>query len=580
VSVTARGKALRVRRALRPVTADGTTRVRPSVLLVAGAVVGVVLLALLRGHWLLSNGLLNPDEAVLLADGKRAALNLAPYHTYTTSTDLTLWPIFLGVLADLGVPMTLPTAHLLSGFFYLVMTLAGWFVIARRLGWTWATAIVVPTAAYLFAKGTSAASGDFFSLGTELLPITAVFVAALVLYAPSAPVSRRRLAIAAAIAGTAIWAKPQVGPLAAAFIASAVIIRNAPGSAVEAAEEPRSRALRDAAAAAGGFLLPSALLLIVILASGTFHAFSLEGLDVVFSYVHHANAATVTTFGGRVSAVGTFLVGYPFAFLWAIGGLFGWPLAAGRRELTALAVAWALPLVACILTLFVLSPQLFPHYANFAYAAGLLSAVVGCQAHPPLRTAEVTRVDRFRLAAVATATSALCLVTIGSVLGANVPFALREAGTAISGGGIRPVDPYDDGASTLPKLCPAGSQVFVWGFSAELYSYFNWTPASRYTANWQISNALSVGDHIEYYRQVLEEELRGNPPRCLVEAIGPSFFEDVPARDTIAGVMPGLAPFLRRCYVTRATTVGVELDSVVPESGQALTVLVRRPACT
>ncbi len=32
----------------------------------------------------------------------------------------------------------------------------------------------------------------------------------------------------------------------------------------------------------------------------------------------------------------------------------------------------------------------------------------------------------------------------------------------------------------MSALCPAGEPVFVWGWAAELYAYYNWQPASRF----------------------------------------------------------------------------------------------------
>ena len=79
----------------------------------------LVLAVELRGLYLASSTMMNPDEAELLAAGRRAALNLLPYVTYTTPTYLVAWPFALGVLAALGVPMTLPTAHVLSALEYI-----------------------------------------------------------------------------------------------------------------------------------------------------------------------------------------------------------------------------------------------------------------------------------------------------------------------------------------------------------------------------------------------------------------------------------------------------------------------------
>ena len=144
----------------------------------------VALLVWLRGDALLSPLAFNPDEAELLADGKRAMLSLVPYRDYTTPTFLFVWPLALGLLGKLGFALTLPTAHLLSGIVYLSLIVAGWYTLSRYVHWLYALACITPAAVVLFvgkpATGDSWINTDFFSLGTELLPI-ALLTAALLL---------------------------------------------------------------------------------------------------------------------------------------------------------------------------------------------------------------------------------------------------------------------------------------------------------------------------------------------------------------------------------------------------------------
>jgi hypothetical protein len=64
----------------------------------------------------------NPDEAELLALGRRGNAEFTPYQTYTTSTSLYLWPLLIELLTKTGVPITLPTARLLNGLFYFSLS--------------------------------------------------------------------------------------------------------------------------------------------------------------------------------------------------------------------------------------------------------------------------------------------------------------------------------------------------------------------------------------------------------------------------------------------------------------------------
>ena len=186
----------------------------------------VALLVWLRGDALLSPLAFNPDEAELLADGKRAMFSLIPYRDYTTPTFLFVWPLALGLLGKLGFALTLPTAHLLSGIIYLFLIVAGWYTLlavrplALRVGLHHAGS-GRPLRRQADA-GRQLVNTDFFSLGTELLPI-AILTAALLLVHTGNPLRwRPRLALAALLIGSSVLAKPQVLPLALGVLVASV----------------------------------------------------------------------------------------------------------------------------------------------------------------------------------------------------------------------------------------------------------------------------------------------------------------------------------------------------------------------
>ena len=97
-----------------------------SVPIVGVTVVSLILLVLLRGESLVSSSLFDPNEATLLAWGKEATRDLLPYKTYTATGVLYLWPLFLGILGELAVPLSLITAHILSGLAYTYLAVVGW----------------------------------------------------------------------------------------------------------------------------------------------------------------------------------------------------------------------------------------------------------------------------------------------------------------------------------------------------------------------------------------------------------------------------------------------------------------------
>ncbi len=258
------------------------------------AVVLVVIVVELRGRFLASSATYNPDEAELLAAGRRAALNLVPYVTYTTPTYLIGWPFALGVLADLGVPMTLPTAHVLSALAYVAFALIGWVAVSRRLGWIAAGLLILPTAVALFAAH-STRPRDFLALGTELLPAFLVLAGAAVLVIPgTGRPTRRRLAVACVLAGSSLWAMPQIAPLALALCLVGVLLRALPEPIeADATGEPphgvaptdRRAVLRDLAVAGVAFAVPTMVVLGILVVTGMLPRFLAEPVALIRSYV-------------------------------------------------------------------------------------------------------------------------------------------------------------------------------------------------------------------------------------------------------------------------------------------------------
>ncbi len=517
----------------------------------------VVLLILSRGGYLLSHATFNPDEAELLASARRANLNLVPYSTYTGGTLLFLWPFSLALLSKFGVPLTLPTAHILVGIAYVWIAFAGWYVISRAAGWIWAGFLVLPTTLYIFVStvglgGQTTGRQDFLSLGTELLPLSILILAAVILLAPASCPTRRRIAVIALLAGLSVWAKPQILPLAIALLFVAVVMKNLlPGEKNTGGATSSSR---DALVAVGAFLLPSAVFLAVMAIAGTFNSFLQEPVRFLTAYVGSrvTTGGVSPTFSGRVGSATTFILQYPMSIPWALAGLIGWgSLSFGSRSRSRwLAVAaWIAPLLACYFTLLLAFP-LFAHYANIVYAAALLSGMVGATIS---RHFGRTRPIPKSVTSPAFLTFSLVAISSLAVWSTSIPLPAATAAPHVR--------------STIGRVCPPRSQVLVWGWSAELYAAYDWVPASRYVdSSWQILPTKGQ----RYYKQTLIRELQTDPPKCIVEAVGPQFFGGLTAADTITQVMPTTGSFIARCYDARP----VELSDT-----RTVTVLHRLARC-
>jgi len=552
-----------------------------------GLLVCLILLFILRGDWLLSTNSLNPDEAQLLAAGRQASHDFIPYQTYTTYTYLFLWPIFLGVLDRLGVPLTFLTAHVLDGLFDALFVTIGWYLIAKQYGWRFAALIVVPGAVYLFLG--AGQQTDMFSLESETLPIVIIFLVLLVMFLPVVDLSRHRFWLGSSLCGLSILAKPQLGPLALSVVLGCVLLRALEASSARSEATTAGIELRqlgvDAGLGLAFFALPSAFALLCLALTGEIHNFIVLGLGGtagLFSYLSASNAPPLSL-ALRLQLVGNFVAPNFLVFGWAIGGLIGWGPVVGRRHIYAIArtTAWALPIVSTGVTFFVLEQQ-FPHYSNILFGSCMASGVMGARLSRVNAVDEDAAVgDRVqpgrRLFVHASVVALVILVAANTGMAeVNGRNALDEVGRVITLHGVATFDPYNSTNSALPVRCPPGSTVFVFGWANELYAYYNWTPASEFLVEnpmWdmQSPNATEV--------KLVESELAAKRPTCVLQAIGEDFFGSIPVTDTIKQVLPRLYTELEACYHRRNTTVGISGLGYTGEDGQDITYWFRRVRC-
>ena len=120
---------------------------------VAAVLVTIALFGLsltIRWDAIVFPGWINPDEAELFASGRRAAMQmLPPMASFTATTHMILWPMSLGGLGLLGVPMDLRSAHVLSALAYASVLSMVWIFTARRVGWVASGMFVLPVAGWM-----------------------------------------------------------------------------------------------------------------------------------------------------------------------------------------------------------------------------------------------------------------------------------------------------------------------------------------------------------------------------------------------------------------------------------------------
>ena len=519
-------------------------------------VVALIVLALLvyagRGAMFNNSPLFNPDEAELLAAGRRATLGLQPYGSYATPTFLFLWPLVLSLFSALGFGLTLSFAHVLAAAAYVWIAFVAWFGVSRYMGWMRGALLTLPTTIYLFAAipapNLTAGVYDFLSLGTELLPLSLLMGACLILITGTGVPSLRRVFLATAVAGLAVWAKPQSALLALTLVAVAPLMRaallgrewNAPGA----------RGLfKDVAVTCAGFALPSIVIVLWMAIGQTLDDFISEPARFNWTYLTERETLPgepQVTLLERFEPFGIFILSYPLALIWSLAGLAGVVAvraSRGRAATAAAAAVWIIPILAGAVTVFFTFP-FFPHYANVLYGAGAIAAVLGS------RLAVGADPDRSRRNATwmpLALVGVISALTVASAAGGPI---YRNIDSLVNPVPVAPAASEDE----LAQACPTGSSVLVWGTALEFYAGYDWIPASRYLGpGWILQESKLQGT----YRDRLATELEEQPPTCIVEALGPKFTTRgwTTKTESLKVRLPDLTPLLNRCYANRSITI-------------------------
>ena len=505
-----------------------------------------------RGAMFNNSPLFNPDEAELLAAGRRATLGLQPYGVYTTPTFLFLWPLFLSLFSALGFGLTLSFAHVLAAAAYVWIAFVAWFGVARYMGWMRGALLTVPTAVYLFtaipAPNLTGGVYDFLSLGTELLPLSLLMGACLILITGGDIPGLRRLFLATAVAGLAIWAKPQSALLALSLVALSPLIRAALLGRKCDAHSARGLG-KDLMVACAGFALPTILIVLWMAVGQTLDDFISEPAHFNWTYLtarETLTGAPQITLLERFEPLGTFILSYPLALIWSLAGLAGvvaTRASRGRAATAAAMAVWIVPILAGAATVFFTIP-LFPHYANVLYGGGAIAAVLGSRLAIGADPGRSRRNATWLPLALVGVISALA---VASAAGGPI---YRNIDSLLNPAPIARVVSVDE----LVEACPADSSVLVWGTAFELYASYDWTPASRYLGpGWILQDTKLQGT----YRDRLIAELQEQPPRCIVEALGSKFTTPgwTTKTESVSARLPAVASLLDRCYSSQKITI-------------------------
>jgi len=452
-------------------------RVPPAVVYVVVAVGLVVGTAVLRGQAISEWGLLNPDEASLMAWARAARLSPVPWSTWEPGTTGPYWTLFLAGLGALGAPLTLAFAHLLSAVLLALIASALFVAASRAVGWGPGLAVTVLWWFPIATTWLVGIPGEFSALSTEYLPLLLVMASALV---PREKLATRPwlFAVLGMLAGFAVGAKYQVAPLAAAFAAAQLIVLR----------PSVKRTVVSVLWWLAGAVLPVAAVLLVMVASPTTNwtLFQQNFSVLVFYEVDRSQMQLGVLGGGRVeSSVAALIGGYfgpGYYLLVVLAGLIWLSRHSERRSNLARVV-----LLAGGLTAVLAGGMGSAHYLILLFGAAGLAATMPVKSGARLFP---QRLSPAVLVGALAMTAAVVLVFVfGHVIHRMrfiIPLSPHAAAAALSPGSV-------NREPALARVCRPGSKAIVWGWAAELYVAQDW----QSTVPYMNVGTLAVGSNRE-----------------------------------------------------------------------------------
>jgi len=491
---------------------------------------------------------LNPDEADLLVAGLRASENLIPLKTFTTSTYGPLGPQLLGILHILGLPLNLLVAHLLATVLAVFIATV-YFSTTKRLFGHYVAVLTSLPLVWIWADG-GTNHEDFLHLSPSLIPVSILVFAGWVYLVRQSIVGSAAICL---LASLATLAKYQFGVISAVFLA--YVLKDV------VASHPNFRFSRRLIAGflmGSIFLFPIAIQALMIFLSGERQAMFDESLAVVINYLR-----TTREYGfvDRITqiiqlillrepwilippAAGVLYIGCQFVYQSSRSDIFQLYVFAALRIFVTMASG--------VLSI-AIGPNVFPHHLYVLLASGIVSVPLALRSLPPAsNTTEgrlkneiaEARMSFVRVLAVVVLT--ISLVMIPQNQDGKLSTYQGAPGLRFTSNRAR-LPSTIAGVEALGTKCPPKSVVYVFGWSAEMYSYFDWTPASRYTISTWLTG---VSSKQLIYRNTLAHEVRVAQPDCIVEAVGEGFFASSISELTksLLTVMPELYDYMVSHY--------------------------------
>jgi hypothetical protein len=461
--------------------------------------------------------MMNPDESELLATARLAAMKGGLNENYTTSTYGPIWPEFLASLNLFGMPLDHFRAHQLAFLMKMIIFLPPQYLAIKKNGFLKLSPVLIILNFVLFTP----TSNEFSFLATELLPLVFLTIAVIVIVISR---SRLSLALVGILYTLSIFSKYQ--SLLMVFVLIFYIFLRQTESGTFSSKKFK----HDLLLFLFSILITICLVLLLLMQSNSLSKFLKE------SFLLSINYSTVQGFGGGANLIEKFsvgsslLVGQPLILLasmtlvmvvtYCVAPHVNFEVGLKKVNLIGFSFT-SLILFQLVAFLTISIPgNGFPHYLLFylwSLNIFLLSVnFMGIKDNSQAKNEKFTQ----SFTSLNSGIMALLLTSILASITTGVPKFKEISNTAlvVQNNQTR----FDElSKAEILSYCPNGSRVLVWGWSSELFSYFNWTPVSN-VVNDVARTKFSQLSEESISR--ISTEIANKQTDCIYEAIGAQFF--------------------------------------------------------
>jgi hypothetical protein len=483
-----------------------------SFVFILGVVAFLTHLVFTRSGWMM-----NPDESELLATARLAARPGGMYANYTTSTYGPIWPEFLAFLSHFGMQLEHVNAHRLSLIMKILIFVTPQYLALKKFRFSILGPVLIPLNIALFLP----TSNEFAFLATELLPLVFLTTAViLILYMKN----EFSTVLAGSLFTLSVFSKYQ-SLLMIFILVFFIFLRHIKRGVFD------FKCFRESMVKFGISLIASfSIFLISLKASKTFGVFFNDSFLTAINYSTSGGFGGGSNYFEKLRVGSTLLIAQPFLIitLFVLVSMIKHEVFSDSSFLIANREIQFGNLMYLSFTLFSLIGFItisipgngFPHYLLFfiwTQVIYLLAFVMmvnkkNLNSKKHFSTDLLSKKNYY----IFTLSLLIFISTFGSV--SSTLSNLNKTTETIKADNER-FKLLDK--SEVLKYCPVKSEVLIWGWSSELFAYYNWTPVPYIVNDVSRIKFSYLGEN---FSRNVNSAISSESTDCIFEAIGPQYF--------------------------------------------------------